>query len=136
MPHILIIDDDESYRDYLTALLARSGHTVRALPHAKQLRRIIETERFDVVITDLYMPEVDGIEILLGIREVVPAMPVIGITGGYALCSRAMEALGADAVLQKPLDVDELQAALQRALDKSRAAQSEASQGKDPEPFS
>jgi DNA-binding NtrC family response regulator len=118
MAYLLVIDDDESYRDYLTTLLVRSGHTVRGLAHGKRLQRILESERFDAVITDLYMPEIDGIEILLVIRKVAPAMPVIGITGGYVPTSRAMMALGADAVIEKPIDVANLCAVLHAVLKK------------------
>jgi CheY-like chemotaxis protein len=121
MPHILVIDDDASFRDYLATLLSRAGHTVRALSNGKALPRVLAAERFDVVVTDLYMPEVDGIEILLLIRRLVPAMPVIGMTGGYAPTLRAFAALGADAVLDKPLDVGELRAVLLLALSKGTA---------------
>jgi DNA-binding NtrC family response regulator len=119
MPNVLVIDDDKDYRDYLTTLLARRGYQVRSLPTGKALDEVLATERFDAVITDLYMPNVDGLEVVRKVREVAPTLPVIGITGGGAggsVCNRAMAAFGATVVLMKPLDLTALFSALEGAL--------------------
>ena len=119
MPNLLVIDDDEDYREYLTILLSRRGHRVRGLSTGKSLREAIAAERFDAVITDLYMPSVDGIEVVRAVKQVVPGLPVIGITGsggGRDACSRAMVMLGAAVVLTKPIDPTALFEALRQVL--------------------
>lgn len=100
-------------------LLSRRGYEVRGLPSGRALDKVLSTERFDAVVTDLYMPGVDGLEVVHAIKQVTPSMPVIGITGGGAgdsVCSRAMVMFGAAVVLTKPLDPAALFDALERAL--------------------
>ena len=119
MPNLLVIDDDEDYREYLTILLSRRGYRVRGLPTGRALDNALSSERFDAVITDLYMPGIDGLEVVQAIKQVTPSLPVIGITGGGAgdsICSRAMVMFGAAVVLTKPLDPAALFDAIKRAL--------------------
>src|SRR5258708_30242591 len=82
MPKILIIDDDEMIRQYLSALLERAGFETRAVDGREALQVATDDDGFDAIITDLYMPEVDGIEILIAVRRTMPYIPIIGITGG------------------------------------------------------
>jgi DNA-binding NtrC family response regulator len=119
MPNLLVIDDDDDYREYLTVLLSRRGYRVCGLSTGRSLREAIAAERFDAVITDLYMPSVDGIEVVRAVKEVVPNVTVIGITGsggGRDACSRAMMTFGAADVLTKPIDAAALFEALRSAL--------------------
>ncbi|MBI3710717.1 MAG: response regulator [Proteobacteria bacterium] len=126
MPRILVIDDDELWRHYLTALLERCGVEVRSLPNGSNVAKIIQTEHFDAVVTDLYMPDVDGIETIANVKRQAPTMPIIGITGDSLgpmdPMLRAMTALGADAVLAKPLDGVMFLAALWDVLARARLA--------------
>lgn len=122
MPKILLIDDDELFRQYLTTLLQRSGFQVRALPGGAGLLDIMAAESFDAVVTDLFMPEVDGIEIVISVRRQFPHIPVIGVTGERAdnvdnPCIAAMIRLGAAAVIRKPVDQRELLTLLSRLLE-------------------
>ena len=123
MPKILVVDDDELCCAYLTALLTRSGYAASRLRNGRALAKTITGERFDAIITDLYMREIDGIEILRDVKRLAPSMPVIGISGGsffgyrQEAISRAMTVLGASAVLDKPVDGEALLAALRRALE-------------------
>jgi CheY-like chemotaxis protein len=92
---------------------------VRGLPTGKALHTTIAAERFDAVITDLYMPSVDGIEVVRAVKQAMPDLPVIGITGSGGsgdACSRAMLMLGAAVVLTKPIDATALFDALRHAL--------------------
>jgi CheY-like chemotaxis protein len=114
--NVLVIDDDEDYLEYLVVLLTRGGYSAHALRHGRKLAETLRAQPFHAVITDLYMPDVDGIEVLLTIRQLAPALPVIGITGSSDPSNRAMVALGANAVLSKPVDAADLLAALQQAL--------------------
>jgi CheY-like chemotaxis protein len=80
----------------------------------------IESERFDAIVSDLYMPGVDGLEVVSYVKRKRPSLLVIGITGrsfeSSDPCSRAMSALGADAVLSKPLDGESLIEILRKSI--------------------
>jgi CheY-like chemotaxis protein len=121
MPKILIAEDDDLVRQFLSTLLQRAGFETCAVDGPEALT-IVKAERcdYDAVITDLYMPDVDGIEIVMALRGKAPRVPVIGITGGGMAaddpCVVAMERLGAAAVLRKPVDQRELFGLLARVL--------------------
>jgi len=121
MPKILVIDDDELFRLYLTTLLKRGGYEVHVLADGTNAEDIIEAGHFDAIITDLYMPHVDGIEVVRSVKHSNPNLPVIGISGGPMgfrdPCSKAMSLLGADVVLTKPLDSAAFLTILRSAID-------------------
>jgi CheY-like chemotaxis protein len=139
MPKILIAEDDDLVRQYLATLLERGGFEVCAVDGRIALSLVkAEREHFDAVITDLYMPDVDGIEIVMALRGKTRRVPVIGITaGGTAAddpCVVAMRRLGAAAVLQKPIDQHELFVVLSRVLGAKQAARDEATGAEDAAP--
>lgn len=118
MATILAIDDDSDFHGYLRELLERADHVV--VETGDDLRRTLAAGGIDAVITDLYMPDIDGIEILRYLRARAPSIPVICISG-TALgpddpCLRAMLALGARAVMSKPIVPTEFLTTLDRAL--------------------
>lgn len=108
MPMILVIDDDEHFRSYVTVLLRRAGYDVRALADGHQAKALVDNEPIDAIITDLYMPVADGIEVVCAVRRSRPDLPIFGVTGGGGgltePCMRAMRILGASNVVSKPLD--------------------------------
>ena len=108
MAHILLIDDDEAVRRSLEKILARAGHRVSTAADGAAGLRVLEEASVDLVLTDVYMPEMDGIEILVHIREVEPELPVVAISGGgFASADHVLEdaaQLGADAILAKPFE--------------------------------
>ena len=120
MPKILLLDDDALFRHYLAALLERAGYDVHAYSNGSEALKLIEVERFDAVVTDLYMPLVDGIEIVCAVKRHSPSTPVIGISGGPMgsrdPCRMAMTVLGAQEMLTKPIDAPALFAILHRAI--------------------
>ena len=126
MPRVLVIDDDESYSAVLTTLLTRGGYEVRALRNGRALASVIAAEPFDAIITGVYMPEIDGIEVLRSVKRLAPTVPVIAVAGGRfsggmdESVHRAMTVLGATAVLTKPVDGESLLSVLRDALDRSR----------------
>jgi DNA-binding NtrC family response regulator len=118
---VLVIDDDDDYRDYLVAMLERAGHTVRALPNGASLENFVSDRAFDAVLTDLFMPEADGIETIRAIHRLAPGLPILGMTaGGHSAYSdasvRAMKLFGAKTVLYKPIEPSLLLAALDAAI--------------------
>jgi two-component system response regulator AtoC len=124
MPRILVIDDDQHFRYYLVTLLERAGYQTLSLEDGLRADALLEAEAVDAVVTDLYMPNADGIEIVGIVRRTKPSVPVIGITGGVTRkrdpCIRAMEMLGAMTVLAKPLDAEAFLGVLRDAIERGK----------------
>jgi len=118
---ILVIDDEDSIRDYLSMMLEREGYDVRASADGRKALRLYGQEAFDVVITDIQLPGIDGIEVLKTLRERDPTIPVVIVTG-HASQESAIEALnlGAFYYLLKPVSNDELKQVVRNALEVRR----------------
>jgi two-component system response regulator HydG len=115
---ILVADDEESHRIMLRAVLQEEGYTVAEAPDGSEAIRAVEQEPFDLILLDIRMPGMDGIEALVEIRKISPYMPVLMMTA-YASVKTAVEALksGAFEYLIKPLDIDELKILIEKALE-------------------
>jgi len=118
---VLIIDDEDSIREYLSMMLEREGYDVSASENGKKALKLNNQESFDVVITDIQLPGMSGLDILSAFRESDPAMPVIIITG-HASQESAIEALniGAFYYLLKPVSNEELKQVVRNALEMRR----------------
>ena len=105
---VLVVDDDEAMRIALRKLLVEEGYEVVDVDGAKSAQNLISLERFDLVISDIRMPEMNGIELLLFIKRTKP-IPVILITG-FSELTETQEAytLGADEFIPKPFKREEL----------------------------
>jgi DNA-binding NtrC family response regulator len=117
--NILIIDDEETMRDSCRQTLSRDGHRVEAAEDGSKGLALLEAESFDLVILDLKMPGLGGMEVLKRIKEDDPESVVIVITG-YATIESAVEAIknGAYDFIPKPFTPDSLRAIVKRALDR------------------
>ena len=118
MPHrILITEDDQVQRDIIADILIKEGQDVSAAPSARAALDVIETESFDLLLTDLRMPEMDGLELLREARRRRPEMDVVLMTA-HATVKTAITALreGASDYLEKPFDKDELLIIVDRVL--------------------
>jgi DNA-binding NtrC family response regulator len=121
MARILIVDDQNMMRDSLAATLAREGHeVVAAVDGAAAVARLGAT-RFDLLITDLRMPKMTGLELLAEAKRLRPEMPVVLMTA-FATVNTAVEAmkLGAYDYIQKPFDGEEIKLLVDRTLEHSR----------------
>lgn len=120
MPMVLVIDDDNWFRGYLTDLLEREGFDVMPLENGLGIGELLRSAPIDAVVTDLYMPQMDGIEICRAVRHTALHIPVICLTGstspGRDSCLDAMMLLGARAVLTKPIDQRALVDMLRHAI--------------------
>ncbi len=116
------MDDESRMCDSLSALLAGDGHDVVAYQRAPEAAEAIKNQKVDLVITDIKMPGMDGIEILKTVKQVDEGIPVILLTG-YASLDSAMEAiaLGAYDYLLKPVDFGRLELSVTRALERREA---------------
>ena len=118
---ILIVDDEEGLRRLLVRVLAKGGHEAIAVASGAEALRQVAAEPFDLVITDIKMPEMDGLELLRQLKEYDPALPVIVMTA-YGTVESAVEALRAGAYdyLAKPFEIDELKLTVAKALERER----------------
>lgn len=121
MARILIADDQEMMRDSLAATLVREGHEVVACADGSQAASRLAAGRFDLMITDLKMPKLTGIELLAEAKKLRPEMPVVLMTA-FATVQTAVEAmkLGAYDYIQKPFDGDEIKLLVDRTLEHNR----------------
>ena len=116
---ILIAEDEEIARENLKLVLAKEGHDVTAVENGVQAMAAMDAEEFDLVLTDLSMPDVDGMAVLRHCRRTSPDTEVLVITG-FATVGSAVEAMreGAYHYLAKPYKFEELRALVVRALEK------------------
>jgi len=121
METILIIDDEKSLVDLLAVVFKKEGYKVRTSLSATGALDLLEKESFDLVITDIKMPQRNGMDILKAVKERSPEVPVIMITA-YGSIKQAVDALKAGALdyVVKPFDVEELKIIAARGLEKSR----------------
>ena len=109
MPHILIVEDDEAMREFLSQAISRSGYYVEAVPDGTEALRRVEEDHFDLLLTDIRMPGLDGIELARQARRRVPGLCVLLVT---AYASDALGVADLDAscteVLSKPFNLNEL----------------------------
>ena len=119
MSRILVVDDELSMRDFLSIMLKKEGHEVVAAENGGSALKVVQAEIFDLLITDIKMPGVDGMEVLKTVKEVSPETVVIMITA-FATTGTAIEAmkLGAYDYITKPFKVDEIRMVIQKALEK------------------
>lgn len=115
--NVLVVDDDNHMRIALKESLARAGYSVSVAEDGKEALGEIERRIFDLVITDVKMPHVSGIDLLNHIKEASPFMPVILMTG-YGTVQDAVKVMkeGAYDYIQKPFNTDTLYGIVKRAL--------------------
>jgi len=116
-PKILIVDDDYAHRKMLEAVLSAQGYEIRQAEDGQTAITAVEKRFYDLILMDVRMTLVGGIEALKRIKEISPGIPVIIMTA-YASVSTSVEALksGAYDYLTKPLDIDELKILINKAL--------------------
>ena len=120
MACILLIDDDDLVRSILRQTLVHFGHFVVEASNGREGLKLFTGAHADLVITDLVMPEVEGFEVLAKLREKMPRVKIIVVTGGVrgkaANFLQMALRLGADRVLAKPFSNEDLMAAIDELL--------------------
>jgi CheY-like chemotaxis protein len=116
MARILLIDDDDAVRTALRLTLIHFGHTVVEARNGKEGVALFPHAAADVVITDIVMPEKEGLEVLMDLQKKQPSVKIIAISGGGRVSPedylRTAKALGAAKVLAKPFSNEDLLAAI------------------------
>ena len=116
MINVVLIDDDESTIDLITAFLPKENYSVFSTLSAKTGVEYIKNNHVDVLITDIIMPEVSGLEVISEMIRIKPNLKIIAISGGGAINTKQFLALagglGAHKILSKPFVANDLLSAL------------------------
>ncbi len=121
MSRILIVEDTKLMQDTLVDVLSAAGHDVTTADNgARAVDMVAAGADFGIIITDIIMPEMDGIQTILELQTMLPTARIIAISGGSARMEKAQgldtaRRLGAVAVLEKPFEVDALLSAVTAA---------------------
>jgi DNA-binding response OmpR family regulator len=125
MTRALIIEDDRSVGTAIQMILARQGFTLVLAPDAQSGVQAFVSSKFDVVLVDIFMPEIDGLAIITAFRQRAPTVPILAMSGfrfrepmdsGQDFLGMAAE-LGATSCLRKPFTPEQLIAAVNNSLD-------------------
>ena len=112
MPGILIVEDEKELREMLKVSLLRNGYTVFESENGKDAISHFKPPQTDLVITDLIMPDEDGLKVIIKLREKKPSIKIIAISGGGKAGPGSYlnmaKALGANAVFSKPFSIRDL----------------------------
>ena len=124
MTRILVVDDDARVRTIARALLEAAGFEIVEAESGEAALFTLGSEAVDVVLTDIFMPHTDGIELIHALHRDSPGLPVVAMSGGGYNDGKDVLAvarlLGASAIVQKPLSRRQLVAAVRRAMGAQR----------------
>ncbi len=118
---ILLVDDDPTGREALELLLRTCGYSVQAVPDGRSALQLLDKGIFQVIVCDLLLPDVNGIEILQRVRHISPTTELIVVTG-HASAETAVRAMkeGAFDYITKPINFDELKIVITKAIEKQQ----------------
>lgn len=120
MARILIIDDEDELRSMLRQMLEQAGHEVAEAVNGAEGIALYERDAHDLIITDIIMPEKEGVETIIALRRTAPELPIIAISGGGRLDATDFltmaKKLGARHTLTKPFRRDQLLEAVGECL--------------------
>jgi CheY-like chemotaxis protein len=121
MPGVLIVEDDKELREMLKLSLLRRNFTVLEAENGKTAIAHFKPLITDLVVTDLIMPEEDGLKVVIKLRELKPSIKIIAISGGGKVGPGSYlnlpKALGADAIYSKPFSINDLITKIEQLLD-------------------
>lgn len=124
---ILVVDDDVPLRKVIETGLRGAGYRVIGTAGRDEVLALLQSKQFDLVVTDVLMPDIEGTEVIKAVRTYQPAAAIVAMSGGGShitpeLCLTIASAMGAGVPLLKPFEMDRLLAAVDRALNaRSRA---------------
>ena len=121
MKNILVVDDEISIRKLLYRQLSKAGYGVASASDGKEAIQVFNEQPVDVVVTDIFMPEKDGLELIIELKERSSSIKIIAISGSDFNSSgthylRLAKKLGADKTFRKPVDFDDLSEGIQNLL--------------------
>ncbi len=118
---ILVVDDEPGIRELLVIMLESAGYAVTPSQNGIEAPKILAAQKFDVVITDLLMPERDGLEFITEVRKTFPEVKIIAMSGGGRIARdsylRIAKNFGAHLLLEKPFNQSSVVAAVKSVLE-------------------
>ncbi len=121
-PRILLAEDEAAMRAYLERALAKAGYEVHSVDRGTDALPLLEQHQFDLLLSDIVMPEMDGIELAQRCAEISPRTKVMFITGFAAVTLRASREQPAAKVLSKPFHLRDLVLEVERIFEEQREA--------------
>lgn len=121
-PRILLAEDEEAMRAYLARALSNAGYRVETVDRGTDAIPLLESEDFDLLLSDIVMPEMDGIELAQRCAEISPRTKVMFITGFAAVSLRASREQPQAKVLSKPFHLRDLVLEVERVFEDQREA--------------
>ena len=116
---ILVVDDEEELRELIRHVLERAGHLVSCARNGVEASRLLAIQPFTVVVTDMLMPDQDGLELITELKSKYPTVKIVAMSGGGQIGSdqylSMAKGFGADVLLRKPFTHQTLLAAVKRA---------------------
>lgn len=116
MARVLLAEDDAIMRDFLTRSMQKAGHEVVAVNDGVQAVPLLDHDSFDLLLTDIVMPELDGIALAKRARAQDPGLKVVFITGFAAVAMQQQERLEDVTILSKPFHLKDMVAEIERLL--------------------
>jgi DNA-binding response OmpR family regulator len=119
MPRILVIDDEEDIRDLLRTILQSKGYEVVEAANGEAGLRIFQSMPVDLVMTDILMPEKEGLSTIMDLKKTKPGLKIIAMSGGALKSGHYLSVarkFGADRVLEKPFHIDAVLEAVEALL--------------------
>ena len=117
MAHILIIDDDDQIREMLKIMFEKKGYQVSLAENGAVAINAFMKNPADIILTDIFMPEKEGIEIIMELKELHPDLKIIAMSGGGKVAPEAYlkiaKRLGAEITFTKPVDISKLMNAVE-----------------------
>ncbi len=126
LKNILLVDDEESIRRMVRAVLGEEKYAFTEASNGVEALEIMETQAFDLILTDVIMPDCDGIELVMSVRKKLPDIKVIVMSGGGRVRAdhylNLAEKLGAARVFEKPFNTAELRETVRELLEETNSA--------------
>jgi CheY-like chemotaxis protein len=120
MSRLLLVEDDVSLRRVMAQILTRAGYTVSEARNGRVAIKVLAETPVDIVVTDMIMPEMDGVETIRFLRREYPAVKIVAISGGGISSAESYlviaQKMGVQRTLAKPFTPDELMTAIREAL--------------------
>ena len=124
---VLVVDDEEGIRALLQLWLQRAGHAVTCVDCGHEAAKLLRSCRFDLVLTDVVMPDGDGYELIAFVKKLQPTARIVAMSGGGRYlagsdCLKIARGLGAHAVVLKPFTAERVLATIQTATSDQNAS--------------
>lgn len=122
MAKILVVEDQKEIQIVVAEPLKMQGHDITVVENGKEAMKVLESNKYDLIVTDIIMPGMTGLTLIKEVKRMNPNTKVIGISGGGRVSSedylKSAEHIGADITFQKPFDLNEFSAAVTKLLKK------------------